>query len=575
MLNTTERRIRYSARTRISRLAALIIVWVLAGTSFAAEVITVSGHGEASVRPGKKKETASLNQEALGSAQASAQQDAIAQALYKVYGSRDKLGPDGDKIINETANHSASWILETQVRTARIDGSTALVEVVARIDGSAFRSYLEDAFGRSLARDTEGQFRVYVLSFTVEGMDPNRTAPTVLREETTDDRKNVQASASSNDTTRASTASQASSLQGSLSESTKANAAASAKTSVDYSGSASGSIKGKSSSSENAFGKDVDGSGRYGHSASESVDGKLQASEKLKGDSTASATASLDHKLDAAVDQRSSQSKSSYNRDKASQAMYGDTSTYYHKLVIYADPTKKGAGNSNEIRAKLEEMLKTAGLDTRLKDLNLMGRDFENEDDLIHTILAEVKTDPDIAPGDYVGIALNRFTPLAVDDHRFSSSVTYRLVRVRDGHELVPSKNVVADSGSQASDDIARTVATELALKKVDEILPGEISRGVKGLQREADREAAAGSAAYTLRVDNVSSPLSTKALKEALRQNGFGAKPSFRGDSRSETTEIALAGKSSADVMAILEPLLADYEVVSMDDHGTVLRAK
>ncbi len=55
------------------------------------------------------------------------------------------------------------------------------------------------------------------------------------------------------------------------------------------------------------------------------------------------------------------------------RSLHSDTSTYYHKLVVYADASKKGAGGTNEVRAKLGEMLKSAGLVTSFYDINLMG----------------------------------------------------------------------------------------------------------------------------------------------------------------------------------------------------------
>ena len=65
------------------------------------------------------------------------------------------------------------------------------------------RDYLEHSLGLSLTQESEGKFRTFVLAYTVEGMDPNRAQPQVLREEVTDNRKNIHDTASASAETNA------------------------------------------------------------------------------------------------------------------------------------------------------------------------------------------------------------------------------------------------------------------------------------------------------------------------------------------------------------------------------------
>ena len=110
-------------------------------------------------------------------------------------------------------------------------------------------------------------------------------------------------------------------------------------------------------------------------------------------------------------------------------------------------------------------------------------------------------------PEDCMAIALNRLTPADPATHRFTAQVTYRVLRVGDGELLLPDKNVVADSGDQVSDDVARTVVTELALNKASDILPGEITRAMRQNQRTEARVSTTSASEYLVRIDNVDKP--------------------------------------------------------------------
>jgi hypothetical protein len=302
-------------------------------------------------------------------------------------------------------------------------------------------------------------------------------------------------------------------------------------------------------------------SGYLRASQSGSLEGSLQANQQSSGSANQSSNL-------AAKGSESAHASSSHSS-------HSDTSSYYKKVVIYSDPTKKGAGSTNEVRAKLGEILKSAGFATSLYNLDLQSRELAGEDDLNSLILSNLRRDPAVSPDDHVAIALNRLTPVSPEGRQYTAQVTYRVIRVRDGLTLLPDKNVTGDSGPQATDDVARSIATELAVRKAEEILPGEILKAMHSVARADAREVSTAASLYGLRIDNLANPGMSAPLKQALRSAGFGVKPSFRAQSRSESVEIVLNGKAGSDVLAVLESFLGAYNVISMDDRSTVLQAK
>lgn len=525
-----------------SRYSSLLILPALiaAPSLRAADVITVSGRGEMVVE--KKWKATEANQKALERAESLALEDALAQALYSVYGNRAKLGADHDRVLREVVNHKATLVLGSDVRDSNIDNGKAVVELAVKVDGKAFRKFLEESLNLSLAQEAEGKFKVIVLSYTVEGQDANRSKPTVLREEVTDNRSNVQGASFAAKSSSGSAASSQSSLQAAATASSKGDVAYQGSTRVDASHdrvSNSGA-----SSSQLSASKDVAASGQW------------------------------DDRAAASVDARSSKASSSYQKSAASGSVFSDTSSQYHRITIYADPTKKGAGATNEVRAALGEVLEKSGLGTKFVDMDLMGRTFETEDDLYLVIRENLKKNPDIAPGDYVAVALNRLTPVN-QNHRYTSQVVYRVIRIKDGDTLLPDKLVSGDSGDQASDDLGRASATKLAIRKADGVLPEELRSGLRKVTRAETRGTAAAATTYVIRVDNIKSPAATSALKQALRGAGFTVTPQFRGEAHSETIQVALNGKTSSDVMALIEPHLGTFDVDTMDERTTILKGK
>jgi hypothetical protein len=536
-----------------------------------AEMLTVSGKGQAPVPAASKKDMPAVNQQALAAAQHSALGDAVTQALFQVYGNRQKLGSQAESVIREVVDHSAAMILDTQVKSADVQGGVAVAEVVLKIDGKAMRDYLEHSLGLSLTQESEGKFRTFVLAYTVEGMDPNRAQPQVLREEVTDNRKNIHDTSSASSQTNAASEAASYSLDAAHASSDQGRKASQSHGSVDYQGSANINA----SASEQAALQASGSGGSLKASERTAVNVSGSAKEKLSAQQSSASAAEWDQRSSGSVKEQASAAQASFHHEEDAKAEFSDTSTQYHKLVVYADTTKKGAGGTNEVRAKLGEILKTSGLITSFYDINLMGREFPNEDALYHEILNTLKQDPNMKPDDCMAVALNRLTPADPATHRFTAQVTYRVLRIGDGELLLPDKNVVADSGDQISDDSARTVATELALNKASDILPGEITRALRQNQRAEARAATTAASEYVVRIDNVTNPSATTALKQALRNAGFVVSTQFRGAAASESITVKLSGKSGGDVSATLEQQLERYDVVSLDDHAAILKAK
>ncbi|MBL0313275.1 MAG: hypothetical protein IPP78_11295 [Holophagaceae bacterium] len=532
--------------------ARMMAPLLLPALLFGGDTISVSGRGEFAVE--KKWKTSEANQLALQRAEALAVEDAIAQAVYQIYGNRSKLGADADRIIKDVVAHKANMVVDTQVTGTNVDAGKAMVELVLKIDGKAMKRYLEDSLGLSLSQETEGKFKVIVLSYTIEGQDADKSKPLVLREEVTDDRKNVQAASFAASSSHASASSSQSSLQAASASSSKGSAAFQSQGSMQ-------------ASRDRQSAAAVQGD-RGSAAASSSSSAQMSAQRSSSG------AAAWDNQRASSIDARSSRASASSSKSSASGAAFSDTSSFYHRITVYADPTKKGAGATNEVRAALGEMIEKSGLNTKFLDMDLMGRNFETEDDLYSVILSGLKRNPDVGQGDYVAVALNRFTPVN-SNHRYTSQVVYRVIRIKDGDTLLPDKVIIGDSGDQASDDVGRATATKLAMRKADSVLPDELRAAVKKTQRAEKRENASASTTYVIRVDNIASPASTAAIKQALRGAGMTVSPQFRGDARSETITVAMNGKTGSDVLALLETLIDKFAVVTMDERNTILKGK
>jgi hypothetical protein len=221
----------------IQFLRFLVPTLLISGLA-SAEILTVSGKGHSPVPPANKKDIPAVNRQALAAAQRSAMSDGVAQALYAVYGNRQKLGSQADGVIRDVVNHSAAMIVDTTVKNVAIEDGVATAEVVLKIDAEAMRDYLENSLGLSLVRENEGKFRTFVLAYTVEGMDPNRAQPQILTEDVTDNRKNIRDTKSSSVQTQAQSDAAAYSLNAAHAALDQGNKHSQSKAAESYQGSA-------------------------------------------------------------------------------------------------------------------------------------------------------------------------------------------------------------------------------------------------------------------------------------------------------------------------------------------------
>jgi hypothetical protein len=539
-------------QTAFIRLMTVVFIALLTNT-VVAETIKVSGHGEVPVQVTKKqKDQAVFNQKGLADAEQIAQEKAIRQAIIQVFANQESLLPKLDEVTHVALLNSSTLILDSQVQNAGVQNNTALVDIVVQIDAKALRALLESNFSLSAVADTEGRFKIYVLSYTLEGMDPNRAQPQVTHEEVVDDQKGVHSSSFANSASDAMANTSSASLAAGASLASKGQAAASANASEQH----------NAHMSSTEAGNNQYNSGNLSHS------GSMAAS--------ASASANWDVAKSAHVNARENHSESSSNQSASSGSSSDDNSHYYHKVVDYADPSKKGSALSNEVRAEVEGMMSTAGFDVATLNVGMMGREFPTEDDLVNAVLDVMRTNATVSPSDYVAIALNSFTPVNQEAHQYTSKVTYRVVRVKDGLAFLPAKDIVGDSGTNAvSDDMARTYAVKSAMMQVDDILPGEIKQALQKMQRSEKRVHAAAATSYIIVVDNAASFSASAPIREALVEAGFKVERSVNGLAKTHTLTVTLNGRTGEDVMNAIEKVVDAFDVQTMDNEGTRVKVK
>ncbi len=532
------------------RVVCLVLTMLIAELAVA-ETIKVSGHGQAPVPIAKhKKDQPALNQSALADAQEMARRDALKQAILQLFINRKAIDSALDSIAVSVLQHSATLVKGEDVRSAEIRSDVAEVDLALQVDAVALRGFLEDNFNLSLTAQTEGKLKIFVMSYTVEAIDPNRANPITLHEEVIDDQKGVHSSNYNNSNSNAESHSKSGAIQASSSSSHEAAAF----------------NRASASGSESYQAANVNPLARA--SSNSSASGTASFNQVAAAETESHHTASVN-----AQGQASSRSSSSSTQSGQS---YEDTSHYYRRVVDYADPTHKGVGLSNEVRVELEGMLNTSGFDVETLNVSMMNREFAGDDDLVNAVLAEMRTNASVGQEDYVAIALNSFTPANITNHRFTSKVTYRIIRVKDGKAFLPAQDLAGDSGNTApSDDVARTYAIKSALRKVEDVLPGQIKQALRRAQNAEIREATQVLVSYSIVIENPPSFTTSTPIRAALKQAGFAFdRGQFRAG-QAETLTITLNGRSGQNVMEAIEGALGAFEVLSMDKQNAHVRAR
>lgn len=506
------------------------------------EILTVSGKGSSPVALGRKEARAGAEEIALDRAESAALRAAFKAAVIQVFGG---AGRETEVALDDLEANGGSIILIKQVTSSQVVGDTAQVEMTAKINADALTKYLRDRHGMSLVGMLETKFRLIVLTYTIEGVDPDKSKPIVLHEEVRDNKKNVQASSFARSDTAASTHSEAASLQASQASSNKGSVEAKEQASFSGQASESASLRG------------------------DGIRAKTASSASVDAHRSASAKGNWDDRSTSTVDARNQSASSRFKHSVASGSRYSDTSSYYYRVTDYADPSKKGAGVSNEVKASLEGIMHRAGLTLQTADINLMGRDFKAEDDLLATCRREVALQPGIQNDDLVLVGLNRFTPVDTGSHRYTAQVTYRIIRIKDGQLFLPSQMVDGDSGPQPSDDVGRTRAVQAAMKKVEAALQGDLREAVKKAQRTEAK------VSYVVRFSNTTTPVNSGPMRQALKKAGYKVVQEFKGDAQVDLLRVELGDNTLDHLKELLESLLAGFTVKSLDDQELALWVK
>ena len=530
------------------------------------QVKKVAGRAEQRFVATSKKKDADERRTLLAQLEEQARKDAVSVALVHIYGNKSRFGDKYDSVVDAAYKRSSMFIRDSEIVNAGFVGDVATVEVSLTVDEATLRGFINDTFELSVAGDVENAFNVYVLAFTVEGLDPDRAAPQLLREEITDDKTDIHSSATSHDVKNiqsgkhSANASSAESVK--LKAGDESSSVAARTESQSLKGSQSSSIEGS------ATARSEDGYANASGSASQKS--KIDAHSQSAAFDASQSKSSVD--LDAAKSKSSASSSAHFSNTsyKGSEASASDTSTSYHSLRVYADTTKKGAGQTNEIRTKLGELLKVNGFATKNSVVNLQSQEFKNEDELNAAVLDLLRHSPDFESKDFVALALNRLTPVA--NGGFTAAVSYRISRISDGTILF-EQSATGDSGPAQSEDVARALATELAVKRAEPVFTAQLAPAIRQLQRIDAKKSESRTSQYEIRIKGLSSPRLTVPMQDAIRGAGFELTSTFRNGQQVVTVQ--LGGRNGSQVAAIIDPFLAPYEFVSQDDSGTELKAK
>jgi hypothetical protein len=474
-----------------------LVLTLVAGAAQAGEVKSFPGHGSVAVEKSTFSQ-AKENQKGLDHAERLAVIDAVGIALRTMMGAQALAPGQAEGMVKDLADHGSTFIKDRIIKESNVDGSTATVDLVLKVDFAAMREYLETK-GVSLTQSFEQKFKCFVLSYTVEGMDPDRSKPMVLHEEVRDERTNVHASA------------------------------------VDASES---------------------------DSASHSHDRALKASRDTDYSS-------------ANLHAKDKTSESASHDASVSAREYSDTSSSYYRVTDYADPTKKGAAGSNDVRAKLEGALNNAGITVALLNLPLGGKDFQSEDAFIDEVLTAVARRAEVKANDYVALAINSLTPVNGHSHQFTSKVTFRVVRVHDKVNLISADSVAKTSERKPSDDEARLQATNLALMTLDATLPEQIRKGLQKLNRAAAATSPFSSGTYVIEIQDVRERSIIAKTKTYLKQEGFKFTSETGAGGTLETLTLQMGNRSLEDIKDVLDGLPDALALLSKDDSGAKLRVK
>jgi hypothetical protein len=487
-----------------------------------AQNLEVAGYGSA---PLPHKKDAKLRKSAFDAAESAALADALSHAAAQI---RER-----DSNPADTANHWPEYVVNKYVVSQEEQNGIAVVNLKVVVDPERLRRYLDRIHDDSAVQSLETNNMV-VLAYTVEGMDPNRSESPKLhevivsRERLLDHRNKGEKVLYDND-------------------------------SADSRHTAAGGYQA------------YDSAGRSEVARASGLD------DFLTGLHTGSALARSDQNqasgvsAGAQVQDSDSANSTTYRKDFHDNALTV-ASRDYVRVTDYADNTKKTGALTNEVRVQLEGMFQKAGLALRNYPMRLAGLEFGSDEDLEDVVLTQVAQDPAVDDNDFIAIAVNRLTPVDAS-HRFTASVTYRVIRKGDGRLILPSTHVLGDSGAQVSDDFGQGIATQVALSRAASQLSGQIEDAVRQASRASARAAAAGT--YTIQLVNINDAEAAATLEQAMRNAGYQATSIYRQASRSANITVQLNGRGVAQVRSLVSRNVGQFDIVSLDDRKAVLSGR
>jgi hypothetical protein len=513
----------------IRSLAAVAISQYSAGR-LAAEDLTVSGAGSALIAKTSKKDLPKAIQAAQAAAENMALADGLGRAVLRIQ-SRDTMGAaPAASLAADLALHSSEFVVSRHVARFEPGRDEIKVELALTVNLDKLRTYLKDM---APTDDALLLRRVHVLTYTVTGMDPDRSHGAKLHEVIISRDRYAQHREKGESTLYDAASDRA--LR--MSEAQRRD-----------------NFRARSGQYEQANGL-ADfmlgfGQGSYGSGAQQTLESE-HSSDQTDVAARISDRAYLDRRL---------------HKEMLTVA----ASDYIH-VTDYADHTQKQVGVTNELRAILEGVFNRSGFQPVFYNMRLANLEFASEDDLIDAVLTRTLEDPQVSDADFVAIGLNRLTPVTAQ-HRFTSAVTYRVIRKRDALEFLPSKHVLGDSLNQASDDVGQAIATEAAVARAAAVLPAELDEAVKRLNR-TEKFQAAPPVTYEITITNVDGTDRSNGIKDALRAVRLKYQSDYNSRTRTETIKVELDGRSGRSARAVVEANAAPFRMTSLDERQASLR--
>jgi len=308
----------------------------------------------------------------------------------------------------------------------------------------------------------------------------------------------------------------------------------------------------------------------------ESVDAREQSSSASAGYSAQQGHAAHSAGMGGGMASQGHASASGQMNAQSSGASLQAQKFSYFRITDYADPSKRGMSNGNEVRSLISGAFTREGLSVATIEVPFAGQEFKSEDEFVNQVLASVRKHAEVKPEDCVAIAVNSLTPASARTHQWTSKVSFHFARVSDGLNLIPADAIVKRSeSSMATDDEGKTQATTMAIAAMNTQLPLNIRKGLQRLQREGANATPAAAGIYTIEIQNITDRSVLVKVKQFLRQENFQFKSDSRAGGTVENLTLTLGNRTPEEVKDVLDGLPNSLELLTKDDSGAKLRVR